>query len=151
MLSRVRFFATPQTVALQAPLSMEFPRQEYWSGLPFPSPGESSQPRGRTQVSCITGRYFTIRATREVCLVAKFVSTSYDPMDCSLQAPLFMGFPRQEYWSGLPFPSPGDLPTQGLNACLLHWQAGSLPLSHLGSPCNKRFIEWPYVLYVTKP
>ena len=36
------FFATPWTVALQAPLSMGFSRQEYWSGLPFPSPGGSS-------------------------------------------------------------------------------------------------------------
>ena len=36
------------------------------------------------------------------------------------QAPLPMGFPRQEYWSGLPFPSPGVFPTQGLNLCLLH-------------------------------
>ena len=33
-------FATPWTVAYQAPLSMEFSRQEYWSGLPFPSPGD---------------------------------------------------------------------------------------------------------------
>ena len=39
-LSRVRLFATPWTVACQAPLSMEFSRQEYWSGLPFPSPGD---------------------------------------------------------------------------------------------------------------
>ena len=38
-LSRVRLFATPWTVAHQAPLSMGFSRQEYWSGLPFPSPG----------------------------------------------------------------------------------------------------------------
>ena len=38
-LSRVRLFATPWTVA-QAPLSVEFSRQEYWSGLPFPSPGD---------------------------------------------------------------------------------------------------------------
>ena len=38
-------FATTWTVALQAPLSMRFPRQEHWSGLPFPLPGESSQPR----------------------------------------------------------------------------------------------------------
>ena len=38
-LSRVRLFATPWTVAHQAPQSMEFSRQEYWSGLPFPSPG----------------------------------------------------------------------------------------------------------------
>ena len=39
LLSRVRVFGTPWTVAHQAPLSMEFPRQEYWSALPFPSPG----------------------------------------------------------------------------------------------------------------
>ena len=37
--SRVRLFATPWTVACQAPLSMGFPRQEYWSELPFPPPG----------------------------------------------------------------------------------------------------------------
>ena len=39
-LSRVRLFETPWTVARQAPVSMEFSRQEYWSGLPFPSPGD---------------------------------------------------------------------------------------------------------------
>ena len=39
-LSRVRIFVIPWTVALQAPLSMEFSRQEYSSGLPFPSPGD---------------------------------------------------------------------------------------------------------------
>ena len=39
-LSRVRLFATLWTVAHQAPLSMGFSRQEYWSGLPFPSPGD---------------------------------------------------------------------------------------------------------------
>ena len=37
-------FETPWTVALQAPLSMGFPRQEYWSGLPFPSPGDLPDP-----------------------------------------------------------------------------------------------------------
>ena len=44
---------TPCTVARQAPLFMGLPRQEYWSGLPFPSPGGSSRPREWTQVSCI--------------------------------------------------------------------------------------------------
>ena len=39
LLSRVPLFATPWTVACQAPPSMGFSRQEYWSGLPFPSPG----------------------------------------------------------------------------------------------------------------
>ena len=37
-------FATPWTIACQAPLSMRFPRQEYWSGLPFPSPGDLRDP-----------------------------------------------------------------------------------------------------------
>ena len=43
-LSRLRLFATPWTVALQAPPSMGFSRQEYWSGLPFPSPGGLPDP-----------------------------------------------------------------------------------------------------------
>ena len=44
LLSRVRLFATPWTVAYQASLSMGFSRQEYWSGLPFPSPGDLPDP-----------------------------------------------------------------------------------------------------------
>ena len=44
LFSRVRLFATPWTVACQAPLSMGFSRQEYWSGLPFPSPGDPPNP-----------------------------------------------------------------------------------------------------------
>ena len=46
------------------------------------------------------------------------------------QAPQSMGFSRQEYWSGLPFASPGDLPNPGTepaSLCLLHWQVDSLP------------------------
>ena len=53
-----------------------------------------------------------------------------DPTGSSCQAGLFMGFPRQEYWSRLLFPSPGDF-LEGSN---LHWQADSLPLSHQGGP-----------------
>ena len=52
-------------------------------------------------------------------------------MDCSHQAPLSVEFSRQEYWSGLLYPTPGDLQTQGSNPCLLHWQADSLLLSQL--------------------
>ena len=61
-LSHAWLFATPWTVAYQAP-SMGFSRQEYWSGLPFPSPRESSRPRDRTWVSRIAGRHITIWAT----------------------------------------------------------------------------------------
>ena len=44
VISRVQLFATPWTVAHQAPLFMGFSRQEYWSGLPFPSPGDLPDP-----------------------------------------------------------------------------------------------------------
>ena len=44
LLSRVQLFATPWTVAHQAPLSIEFSRQEYWSGLPFLPPGDIPAP-----------------------------------------------------------------------------------------------------------
>ena len=47
-------------------LSMGFSRQEYWSGWPCPSPGESSQPRDRTRVLCIAGGFFTIWGTGEI-------------------------------------------------------------------------------------
>ena len=43
-LNHVQLFATPWTVAYKAPLSMEFSRKEYWSGLPFPSPGDFPDP-----------------------------------------------------------------------------------------------------------
>ena len=54
--SRVQLFATLWTLVHQAPLFRGFSRQEYWSGLPYPSPGESSWPRDRTHIiytSCI--------------------------------------------------------------------------------------------------
>ena len=44
------------------------------------------------------------------------------PWTVALQASLSMGFSRQEYWNGLPFPSPGDLPTQESNPGLLHYR-----------------------------
>ena len=44
VLSHARFFATPWTIAHQVPLSIRFPRQEYWSGLPFPTPGDLPDP-----------------------------------------------------------------------------------------------------------
>ena len=52
-------FATPWTVACQAPLSMEFPRQEYWSGLPFPSPGDLPDPGIEPVSLALAGIFFT--------------------------------------------------------------------------------------------
>ena len=71
LLNCVWLFAASWTVAHQALLSMGFPRQEYWSGLPFTSPGESSRSRDRTQVSCIAGRCFNLWATREANILYK--------------------------------------------------------------------------------
>ena len=53
------------------------------------------------------------------------------------QALVSMGFSRQEYWSGLPFPSPGDLSDPGIKPTSPALQVDSLPLSHWGSPYQK--------------
>ena len=63
------------------------------------------------------------------------MSDSCNPWTVACQAPLPMGFPRQEYWHELPCPPLGDLPNPGMNPHLLHWQVDSLPLSHQGSNC----------------
>ena len=69
------------------------------------------------------------------CSVAKSCPTLCDPMDVAHQVPLFMGFFRQEHWSGLPFPFPGDHPSPGFEPPSLAL-AGQiyLPLSHQGKP-----------------
>ena len=86
---------------------------------------------------CMSLLHFATRPLREGSRFAHSVSENHSVMSDSFaipwtvahQAPLSMGFPRQEYWSSLPFPSPGFFP----NPHLLHWQADSLPLSHWGS------------------
>ena len=65
LLSRVRHFATPWTVAYQAPPFMEFSRQEYWSGLPFPSQGDLPDPGIEPRSSALTRSCFTVWATME--------------------------------------------------------------------------------------
>ena len=59
-------------------------------------------------------------------LVAKLCMTLATPWTVARQAPLFVGFSRQEYWSGLPFPSPGDLPDPGIEPGSPALQADSL-------------------------
>ena len=94
-----------------------------WVGIPFPR--GSSQPRDWTQVSCIADRHFSIWATSCKNLVKTIVQCSSvqslsrvwlfaTPWTVACQPPLSMGFSREEYWGGLPFPSPGDLPNPGI-------------------------------------
>ena len=113
-LSRVQLFATPWTVALQAPLSMGFSRQEYWSRLPCPPPRDLPK-------QGIQARSPTLQAdslpfeppgkpnkapaaaaakSRQLC------PTLCDPIDSSPPGSPVPRFCRQEHWRGLPFPSP---------------------------------------------
>ena len=73
-------------------------------------------------------------------LIAQLCLTLWTPWTVAHQAPLSVGFSRQEYWSGLPFPSPGIFPTQELNPSLLHWLVNSLHLSHLRMEFLNKFI-----------
>ena len=58
LLGHVQLFSTPWTVAHQAPLSMEFSMQEYWSGLPFPSPGGLPDPGIEPRCPALAGEFF---------------------------------------------------------------------------------------------
>ena len=60
VLSHVHLFVTPQTVARQAPLSIGFPRQEYWSKLPFPPPGDLPDPGIKPRSPGLAGRFFPL-------------------------------------------------------------------------------------------
>ena len=82
--SCVRLCVTPQTAAHQAPPSLGFSRQEYWSGLPFPSPMHESE------------------KWKKLLSRVQLLAT---PWTAAHQAPPSMGFSRQEYWSGVPLPS----------------------------------------------
>ena len=67
-------------------------------------------------------------------LVAKSCLTLATPWTIDCQAPLSIGFSRQEYWSGLPFPSPRDLPDPGVKPRFPALQADSLPTELQGKP-----------------
>ena len=67
-------------------------------------------------------------------LVAKLCPTLCDPMVCSPPGFSVNGFPTQEYWSGLPFPSPGDLFDPGIEPVSPTLQADSLPAEPLRKP-----------------
>ena len=58
-LSHIRLFATLWTVAHKAPLSMEFSRQEYWSGFLFPTPADLPDPGIKSMSPALAGRLFT--------------------------------------------------------------------------------------------
>ena len=78
-------------------------------------------------IKCYSIHRAVFGITVVVLLVTLSCPTLCDPMDCTRQVPLFLGFSRQEYWSELPFLSPGDLPDQGIEPGSPSSQADSLP------------------------
>ena len=129
LLSHVQLFAIPWTVAYQAPPSMEFSRQKYWSGLPFPSPGDLpdpgieprfptlqadgllSEPPGKPLYTCTTSNlsifcWWTFRFFQESCL------TLCNPMDSNMP-----GFPVLHY-------------NPELVQSLVYWVSDSIQPSH---------------------
>ena len=102
-ISRVQLFATPWTVAPQASLSMGIPRQESWSGLPFPTPGDlpdlGIEPTS-LEAPALTGEFFTTRATWETQLSqVSFLIILYPPLVRSLACTMhYSAFPS---WAGL--------------------------------------------------
>ena len=74
--SHVRLFVTLWTTALQAPLSMGFYRQEYWNGLPFPSPGDPPEPGiepSSPDAPALAGRFFTTKPSGKPVLQNVFL------------------------------------------------------------------------------
>ena len=121
----VQLFETTWTVVLQ-PLSMAFSRQEYWRGLPFPSPGDLPDPGIKAMSPALAGRFFTTSATWEA-------QTGLASYGCCPLASMAGGIPRDFPGknSGVDchFLLQGSFLTQGLNPDVLHWQVDSLLLS----------------------
>ena len=108
-------------------------------GVAIPFSRGSSQPRGCTHVSCTAGRFFTVLATRESeSEITQSCPTLCDPWTVAYQAPPSMGFFRQEYWSGLPFPSPGDAPNPGIKPGFPALEADALTSEPPGKPIATR-------------
>ena len=89
---------------------MQFSRQEYWSGLPFPSPGDLPELLSRSSLTQVSSSAHVHYVLSRLSRVRLFLT----PWTVACQAPLSMGFSRQESWRGLPCPSPGDLPDPGI-------------------------------------
>ena len=160
-------------MAYQAPLSMGFSKQECWSGLPFPSPGDLPDPGIEPRSPALqagalpselpgkpwnTQKNYTKKDPHDpdnhdgvlthlepdwglksllMKVKAKLLSRVQlfgTPWTVACQAPPSMRFSRQECWSGLPFPSPGDLPNPGIKPRSPHCRQTLYHLSHQGSP-----------------
>ena len=104
-LSRVQLLATPWTAAYQAPPSMGFSRQEYWSGVPLPS--HLVLIAAHVFVSKLISILTPIAIDKSSIQLISHVQLLATPWTAAHQAPPSMGFSRPEYWRGVPLPSLG--------------------------------------------
>ena len=110
-------------------------RQEYWSGLPFPSLGDLPDPGIEPRSPALQADALPseppgncdLRTWLSKCQSLSHVRLFVTPWTAAHQAPQSMRFSRQGYWSGFPFPSPGDLPNPGIKPGSPALQADALP------------------------
>ena len=93
--------------------------------------------------------FFLMRHWYICVCVCSHVWFCVTPWTAACQALLSMGFSRQENWNGLPFPAPGDLPTQGSNPCLLHWQADSFTTEQPGKPHWYIYLDTATLVHIS--
>ena len=158
--SHVRLFTTPWIAAYQAPPSMGFSRQAYWSGVPLPSPFKSLSfyifpPWILTKLLSLnkskfvwTTHVFSILYTcAGLCLIAQSCPTLCNPIDCSPPGSSVYGIfqARILEWVAISFSGGSSCPRDQTPhlLSLLHWQAGSLPLA--GSRRLKREGIYVYI------
>ena len=139
--SHVQLFVTPWTIACQAPLSMGFLRQEYWSGLPLPTPGGLPDPRIKPVSPALAGGFFTIMPFGSSCLksvgnlpLAFLVCTETFDDDHDSGDRLMIG--DRSYWKNRSVKSFSRLPRQVRQRSLL-----CVPTTACASQCSTcRFI-----------
>ena len=124
---------------------------------PSPNPPKASRlPHRQTCQSsswCVLqppdGRIFPLESESERKWKWSRVWLFATPWTVAYQAPMSMGFSRQEYWSGLPFPSPGDLPNPGIEPRSPALQTDALPSEPPGKPTvyrvSKSLTEWKWL------
>ena len=125
-----------------------------WEGAPWLSRGVGwgKGPAEGKDTHTSLGPDLFIKVKSSQTLMVSCVPLFATPWTVPCRSPLSMGFPRQEHWSGLPFPPPRDLPSLGIQHVSPALQADPLPLSHQGSsnpflsPAQRsrgREVKWP--------
>ena len=145
--SHVQLFAILWTAARQAPLSIGFSREEYWSGLPFPPPGESSWPGDWTRISYVSCRGWRALYHCDLCLVSHCVRLFATSWIVPFQVPLSMGIfqARILEWVTMLSSRGSSQPKDQTRSPTL--QADSWPSEPPGKPLappNLQQSEWPF-------